>query len=71
MIHSVTIEAGHIRDDDHIQTFFYYHFKVLFVQSQPRRATLNLHFWEGEVDLSGLDRPFTEEEIKAAIWSLG
>lgn len=60
-----------ITNENEIDLAFFEHFKSLFGESNGHRASLSENLWRTRVNLDSLETPFTEEQIKKAVWQLG
>lgn len=70
-IHTLSSADGILIGGTNMQLYIRQHFKRLFGQTTTNRIEMTCEQWHPSVDLRKLERDFTQDEIKKAVWDLG
>lgn len=70
-IHSLCTSEGDLVSRGELNRHIYEHFRELFGRAKNRRIRLLKDMWPLQSNLLELEKEFSEEEIKKAIWNLG
>lgn len=70
-IHSLTTSGGDAVNEEKHKRHIYEHFRELFGRARNRRIKFLKDMWPPQDNLLDLEKNFTEDEIKKAIWDLG